>query len=284
MKQVFLNQAVSLGSSLAHQISLCKELGTQALPPIGGRMSASGNQIITRETMAANIRLVKMACEHFSLIGSQNQATHLEFTVEHDPRQLSFSELAGQLGGLMNTVLSESFRQFLAIQGTLARYVGQEKPFGDAVYDAFPSARNDLTEAGNCIACELSTASAFHLMRATEVGIRELGRDRRVPSAAGDKIDYAQWGQIVSEIEREVQAIAQWPNSTTKDDAQRYYNSAIVEIRAFNDGWRKHIAHARPQQTPMTTQDAEALWGHVNRFFSGLASKIGEGRYTDRVW
>jgi hypothetical protein len=32
------------------------------------------------------------------------------------------------------------------------RYYKAERPFGDAVFDAFPSARFDIPEAGTCLA------------------------------------------------------------------------------------------------------------------------------------
>ena len=61
------------------------------------------------------------------------------------------------------------------------RYYKAERPFGDAVFDAFPSARFDIPEAGTCLAVGCNVAAAFHLMRVAEVGMRELGKDRPIP-------------------------------------------------------------------------------------------------------
>lgn len=121
-------------------------------------------------------------------------------------------------------------------------------------------------------------------MRAAEVGLWELGRDRQIPLAQSGKIEFTDWGLIIRELEDAVKAIQQWPNSTTKEDAHKFYNSSLVEIRAFNDGWRRHSAHARPHMPKMEPDEAIALWGHVYRFMNTLATKIGEGNYTQLIW
>ena len=89
---------------------------------------------------------------------------------------------------------------------------------------------------------------------------------------------------IIKEIEPTVKAIQQWPNSRAKEDAHKFYSQALEEIRAFNDGWRRHAAHNRPGMLPPTPADALAAWGHVERFMKTLAGKISEGKYTALVW
>lgn len=51
-----------------------------------------------------------------------------------------------------------------------AEYVRNASPFGDAVFDAFPSAAEDILESSKCLGLSRYTASVFHLMRALEVG------------------------------------------------------------------------------------------------------------------
>ncbi|HEU0046483.1 MAG TPA: hypothetical protein VFQ43_02610 [Nitrososphaera sp.] len=173
---------------------------------------------------------------------------------------------------------------FMYVPPSSARYYNLDKPFGEKVYDAFPSARFDLTQAGNCLAAGVHTAAGLHLMRGAEIGLWELGRDRQVPLAQAKKIEFAEWGTIIGELETAIKAIQQWPNSTAKEDAHKFYNRAIVEIRSFNDGIRRHLAHVRPQQIPLEEDEALANWGHVARFLQTLAAKISEGKYTDLVW
>jgi hypothetical protein len=173
---------------------------------------------------------------------------------------------------------------FFMVPGPLVRYIDQEKLFGEEVFSAFPSARFDIKEAGNCLACGMFSAAGFHLMRAAEVGLWEMGRDRQIPLAQSDKVEFAEWGEIIKELEHSVKAIQQWPNSTAKEEAHRFYNAALIEARTFNDGFRRHIAHVRKTQAPLLEAEAIALCVHVERFLKTLSSKISEGIYTSPIW
>jgi len=173
---------------------------------------------------------------------------------------------------------------FFYISESLVPYYQQKTPFGEEISKAFPSACLDITEAGTSLACGCNSAAAFHLMRAAEVGLWELGRDRQIPLAQSNKIEFAEWGQIIRELEEAIKAIQQWSNSSTKEDAHKFYNYVLEEVRSFNDGWRRHLAHLRKTQKPLEADEAMALSGHVSRFLEKLASKIAEGRYTSLVW
>jgi len=206
-----------------------------------------------------------------------------EFENSHTSPMTS-SELLWKLNALRELVESEMKQKIvLSIPDDLAVYYQQNKPLGNDVYDSFPSARFDLTEASTCLACGNNVASAFHMMRVAEIGLRELGRDRQIPLAKSGKVDFTEWGKIIGELEVAVQAIQQWPNSHIKDEAQKFYNKTLQEIRSFNDGWRRHAVHARPSPE-METDEAIALWGHTSRFIRKLATKISEGNYTPLIW
>jgi hypothetical protein len=198
---------------------------------------------------------------------------------------LTWQQLSNELTVLRQAIEADlEKRSFVCIPQSLVSHFEAEYPFGKAVFDAFPSAREDLKEAGNCLACECNTASAFHLSRAIEVGLWELGRDRQIPLAISNKIEFTEWGHIIRELDIAVAAIQQWPNSSSKEDAHRFYNHAVVEIRAFNDGWRRHTAHARPSMPRMSNEEAQAFWGHGQRFMNTLAGKISEGHHTTLIW
>jgi hypothetical protein len=53
---------------------------------------------------------------------------------------------------------------------------GQKAPFGDAVANKFKRAIDEIENAGNCLALRQPTACVFHLMRAMEIAVRQLGR------------------------------------------------------------------------------------------------------------
>ena len=199
-------------------------------------------------------------------------------------QDITWAEIRYSIDSLYQVMMSEmGKRAFFVLSPSMKDYYKVERPLGDAVYDAFPDARFDLTEAGTCLALRCNVACGFHLMRAVEVGMRELGKDRQIPYALSGEIDFKEWGQIIRRLEEAVKAIQQWPNSHTKEDAHRFYNSVLTELRAFNDGWRRHAAHVRPN--PEIHDDKTlALWGHVRRFMSILATTISEGQYTKLIW
>jgi len=85
-----------------------------------------------------------------------------------------------------------------------------------------------------------------------------------------------------SEIEDEIRQIQNWPNSHIKDEAHRFYNATLCELRSFNDGYRRHLAHARDFE--FTGPDALGLWDQVSRFLHMLGSKISEANYTPKIW
>ena len=172
---------------------------------------------------------------------------------------------------------------FFHLQSCKRIYYESERPVGDSVYDAFPSARFDLKEGARCLAFGRNVAAGFHLMRAAEVGMRELGRDRRIQFALDQVIEFREWGQIIGQLETATKVIQQWPASSSREKAHKFYNSALVELRSFNDGWRRHLAHVRPSPE-MHDDDAIALWGHVSRFLVTLASRISEGKLGSDVW
>jgi hypothetical protein len=192
--------------------------------------------------------------------------------------QLSFQHLRELMESEMRKQL------FFGMTSDLSKYYDRERPLGDEVYNAFPTARFDVTKAGTCLACSCNVAAAFHLMRAAEIGLWELGRDRQIPLAQSGKIEFSEWGTIIRELEDAVKAIQQWPNSRTKEDAHKFYNSALFQIRAFNDGWRRHTAHVRPAQPEMKDKEAFALWEHVSTCLTTLSTKISEGSYTPLIW
>lgn len=237
------------------------------------------------ESRMSDIPTLLLAADQICEDANLPESKALIYRLRRDLKDpVTFSELRHSLKQLRELIVNEmGKRLFLSVSEGLRDYYAHEKPMGSPVYTAFPSARFDITQAGNCLACGCNVASAFHLMRAAEVALRELGRDRQIPLAKSGKIDFAEWGSIIRELEDAVMVIQQWTNRHSKEAAHKFYNSALVEIRSFNDGWRRHAAHVRPDPV-MYDDEALALWGHVFRFMNTLAATISEGNYTLLVW
>ncbi len=245
----------------------------------------SNLQIAWRQ-QAVNILLpqAELLCTDLDLPESLEFISRLKDILQ-ERNSVMTQEVLVQLDCLRELMESEMRKHLcLTIPDALGKYYKEEKLFGNSVFIAFPSARFDIKEAGTCLACGCNTAAGFHLMRAAEIGLWELGKDRQIDLAKTNKIEFTEWGIIIGELEEAIALIKQWPNIPSKEDAHKFYNSAIVEVRAFNDGWRRHIAHVRKYQQPLHDDEALALFGHVKRFLENLAARISEGNYTPLIW
>ncbi len=76
-------------------------------------------------------------------------------------------------------------RKFTMIENSKAGFLEQKNLFGKSVWKAFPSARDEIQAAGNCLALDLNTAAVFHLMRAAELGMRALAVHLKVRLCEG---------------------------------------------------------------------------------------------------
>ena len=156
-----------------------------------------------------------------------------------------------------------------------------------AVYDNFESARQDILEAGNCLAAECCTGAVFHLMRAAEVARRVFGADRQVTFPKGT-IDSKQWGEIIGQLEKAVVKLGQddstnWPSDAIRQSQIRFCNWALIEFRAFNDAWRRHISHAHEGATYDRDQ-AMSVLQHTKAFMVKLASRLSEHSTGPKYW
>ena len=71
--------------------------------------------------------------------------------------------------------------------------------FGQSVHDAFPSSRNDIEDAGKCMALEQNTAAVLLLMRALEPALISLQTE------VGASVPKDQWHQMINQIESAIE-------------------------------------------------------------------------------
>jgi len=80
------------------------------------------------------------------------------------------------------------------------KYFENDKLFGEDVFEVFEEARQDLKDAGNCLASALYTACVFHLMRVSEFGLRRLAAKLKVKlfdKGMRQQVEYATWGKVI---------------------------------------------------------------------------------------
>ena len=189
-----------------------------------------------------------------------------------------------RLQALHESLIKElSGRTLFIVENGRESYWENDHLFGREVHERLPSAAMDIKEVGNCWVAGRNNAVAYHLMMATEVGLRCLAEDRRVDITKWGKsiqIEFAEWGALIAAITAKTKEL-NWADRHKKAEAQRFYNPLVLELSAFHEGYRNHLMHGRA----IAYRDDEtlALIGHVKRFFARLSKKIGEGIITE-IW
>jgi hypothetical protein len=172
---------------------------------------------------------------------------------------------------MMEIILVLRDRKFAYIPPVNAPYFEQEKLFGEQVYETFESARQDIKDAGNCFAASLYTACIFHLMRASEHGLRRLAKKLRVTLTHTKKLiplEYGEWDKIITGINGKISAARALPSGPKRQRTLELFSDAGQHCLFMKDIWRNTASHARKAYTP---NEALAAMERIRDFMQFLA-------------
>ncbi len=165
--------------------------------------------------------------------------------------EFAFRELSGQKAVL----LSPSDVRMISNETLL---------FGEEVFDAFSFAREDIEEAGKCLAFQRSTAAVFHLMRAlesaTQVIARKLGAS--ISDASGKGLP---WGVIAENMRPKIDAM------TKGSDEQIKWYRVQQDLVTVNRAWRVPTSHPKETYTP---DQAREVFEATKAFMKELAGFV----------
>lgn len=139
-------------------------------------------------------------------------------------------------------------------------------------------------EIGFAIRCYVTgnpTACVFHLMRAAEMGMRALAKERRVVLKKHRDYAWADWQELLSGIDKQVTALNNKKRGPARDRALVFYQGILGEFEAFKDVYRNNVMHARE------TYDmprALSVLNHVREFMERLSDKISEDMTKQIAW
>ena len=256
------------------------------------RLNVGGGQDIGATNRATALAAAEKAEALFRSIGFPNSAERARFAVQHIKARaaLDFSSVCTELKTIEEAALADiAANYFIQINPDRLRFFPSKIvpmsftrrfDFGKEVREAFPSAQEDINEAGYCLAVDANTAAVYHLICAAEHGLRALAKDRRIKFAKGP-IELQQWGDIIRELDKAVAGIGNWPKSKARELAHEFYNKAVKECRFFNDAYRRHVAHARRHYD---RNEALSAMNHARDFMQLLAERISEKKRTPLVW
>jgi hypothetical protein len=155
-------------------------------------------------------------------------------------------------------------RKFFEPEPNFAVYFENPKLFGEEVFNAFPSATDDITEAGTCLALERSTACVMHLMRATEAGLRALATKVGV-------LNQSDWGAYIREIYKELEKQVKAAGGQSLD--HQFYAEAAAQIDNVKRAWRNPTMHV---DKSYSQPRAEEILLATKSLMSHLAARISE--------
>jgi hypothetical protein len=174
-------------------------------------------------------------------------------------------QMAENIRAVFNSMAIElDGRKFYAPYKNLEQYFAKEALFGDEVRMAFPSATDDIYEAGCCLALDRETACVMHLMRVCECGLRALAGKLGVPSQND-------WGAYLRKIDDTLLATVKSSGARSSDE--QFYAEAAASLDYVRRAWRNPTLHV---DKSYSTKRAEEILQAVRSFMGHLATKISE--------
>ncbi|MGA2270227.1 MAG: hypothetical protein ABSH44_17280 [Bryobacteraceae bacterium] len=181
----------------------------------------------------------KKSIPTYRQVGEDIRALQLAFDVELETRRFFFvpDERAGYYS---SDVLPWD------------RALGKRMEFFGPVIAAFPSAEDDIREAGNCFALDRPTATVFHLMRVMEAGLKAVSKALGVAYSSN-------WGACIADIEKQGQ------------QSDPFFKEAVAYLRSVKNVWRNPTMHI---ERMYSEPEAERIFQAVQAFMVHLATQL----------
>ena len=177
-------------------------------------------------------------------------------------RQVSCKELIQAVEELKNRLFDELCeRQFYYVPPERAKYYIESMMFGKDVNDRFPSAIDDIEDAGKCLALGQGTGCVLHLMRVLEVGLKSLGNALSIPYAPS-------WESYLKQIADRI--AAKHKNKTVKwRRDEKFYRDLSGDLLTVKQAWRNPTMHVDRRYS---VDEAEQILLAAKGFMTRLAS------------
>lgn len=237
--------------------------------PLGDPEAAKA--VIPEEMRTSTLRGIDATieqCEECHLPLSADQLRRVRTLVE---KGCTYADMETLLPELMNRIEDESKRLvIMAIEPGHVKYIDDAQFFDPSdpkaakVSVQFPSAAEDVAEAGKCLACGRATACVMHLNRVMEVGLAALANAVGV----GSKSD---WGKYLKEIDDKLQQRFKASGVRTPDE--QFYAEAYITFDGVRRAWRNPTMHV---DKTYTVEHAEEILISLRSFMRHLATKVHE--------
>jgi hypothetical protein len=219
-------------------------------------------------------------CVRAGLQSAPDRGEYLKHIGEpgHEPEKYPVDRIRHEMIELNRAVENDLTNlKFFVLGKDTAKYYKLKHPFGEAVYQAFESARHDAREAKNCYTLDRHTACVFHCMRVLEKGLHALVHHLNNAHSArivfSKTVEETNWGNIIDEIQialenpKRTRRLSPLPDT----NEMRFYAKLSLEFDYFNEAWRKDVSHSRSSYDETS---AKSVMDHVERFMRQLVEGL----------
>ncbi len=233
--------------------------------------ASTSAQVMTKadvELLLTGLKNIERLCNECLLPSAADQLERMQGLAKEGSQ---FSSVWKLFPEAMNRIEDECKRHLLMqIEPDYSKYFSNPQffdpvePKANKVSVQFPSAGEDIAEAGKCLACGRSTACVMHLGRVVEVGLQTLAATLTVPHQND-------WGRYLKEIEAELTKRMKASGARTPDE--QFYAEAHLMFDSVRRAWRNPTMHVEKTYTP---ERAEEILISVRSFMRHLATKLHE--------
>lgn len=222
-----------------HEMEIARTRGPLPASMEGGKQAAY-------ETLRAR-------CDTLSLPVTKGMT---EYILKSSTRE-ELAEAFRQIGRTMHQELRH--RHFYEPEAKYYQYLFEPELFGRTIFRNFPSANEDIFEAGMCLALERATACVMHLMRVLEVGLTALAKKLGI-APQND------WGRYLGAIEKELKVRYETAGARTPDE--QFYSATAFNFDQLRRAWRNPTMHVENSYSP---ERAKEILESVRSFMIHLA-------------
>jgi len=189
---------------------------------------------------------------------------------------ITFHEKVGELTRRIEDELQSVM--LYSVSPNKQKYITGKDLFGDTVSKSFPSTKNNIEEAGKCLAFERGSACIFHLMKVLEVGLYSMANDLNITNLQEN------WGNAIEQIEKALREFEKTkPEKTDTQQIQdewksknQFYKDSATHFYYIKDAWRNYNTHARQEPFSYSDEKTQQIFDNVCGFMQTLATRIQE--------
>jgi hypothetical protein len=249
------NAALEFGraiADLAQFVTVCR-MSRELTPRI--LRDQSGTMLPLLQDILGNLKRV---CILSDLDDVQPEIDRFGEVLTHEPL---IEEMQGRAEHLKERLLDELGNEFyFQVFRYDVPFYGQRALFGEVVAKKFKNAPDDIESAGNCLALQQPTACVFHLMRAMEVAVRQLGKRLKVTITP-----QTTWRQMTNLMDHKIKAMAE--ATTVQKRKKNRWEESRANLHHIGSVWRNNTMHPA---TSYTRSQAHDIMSAVQVFMTGL--------------